>query len=134
MCFCSLRAGTMLCYLAACFYLSLSSSPLPARPALSPYPSVPSSTYFSFFIFYSIVPVTITSLTRHHEHLGEKGLFYPQFHMTVHYQSSESGNSSKAGTWRQELMQRPWRGAAYWLAPHSLLSPLSYRTPNHLPA
>jgi hypothetical protein len=25
-------------------------------------------------------------------------------------------------------MQRPWRGAAYWLAPHGLLSMLSYRT------
>jgi hypothetical protein len=23
----------------------------------------------------------------------------------------------RAGTWRQELMQRPWRAAAYWLAP-----------------
>jgi len=26
------------------------------------------------------------------------------------------------GTWRQEPMPRPWRGAAYWLAPHGLLS------------
>ena len=26
-----------------------------------------------------------------------------------------SRNSSKAETWRQELMQRPWRGFAYWL-------------------
>jgi hypothetical protein len=25
-------------------------------------------------------------------------------------------NSSRAGTWRQKLMQRPWRSAAYWLA------------------
>ena len=25
-------------------------------------------------------------------------------------------------------MQRPWRGAAYWLASHGLLSLLSYRT------
>ena len=24
-------------------------------------------------------------------------------------------------------MQKPWRGAAYWLAPHDLLSLLSYR-------
>ena len=29
---------------------------------------------------------------------------------------SQGRNSSRAGTWRQELMQRPWRGAAYWLA------------------
>jgi hypothetical protein len=26
---------------------------------------------------------------------------------------SQDRNSNKAGTWRQELMQRPWRGAAY---------------------
>ena len=33
----------------------------------------------------------------------------------------------------QELMQRPWKGAAYWLAHHGLLSLLSYRTQNHQP-
>ena len=27
-----------------------------------------------------------------------------------------------AGTWRQELMQRPWRDVAYWLASLGLLS------------
>jgi hypothetical protein len=26
---------------------------------------------------------------------------------------SQEGNSHRAGTWRQELMQRPWRDAAY---------------------
>jgi hypothetical protein len=30
-------------------------------------------------------------------------------------------------------MQRPWRGAVYWLAPRSLLSLLSYRTQDHQP-
>jgi hypothetical protein len=30
-------------------------------------------------------------------------------------------------------MQRPWRDAAYWLAPHGLLSLLSYRTQDHQP-
>jgi hypothetical protein len=30
-------------------------------------------------------------------------------------------------------MQRPWRGAAYWLAPHNLPSLLSYRTQDHQP-
>ena len=34
-------------------------------------------------------------------------------------------NSSRAGTWRQELMQRPWKSAAYWLAHHGSLSLLS---------
>jgi hypothetical protein len=30
-------------------------------------------------------------------------------------------------------MQRPWRDAAYWLAPRGLLSLLSDRTQDHLP-
>ena len=30
-------------------------------------------------------------------------------------------------------MQRPWRDAAYWLAPHDLLSLFVYRTQDHLP-
>lgn len=29
---------------------------------------------------------------------------------------------------RQELTQRPWKGAAYWAASHELLSLLSFRT------
>jgi hypothetical protein len=30
-------------------------------------------------------------------------------------EGSQDRNSSRAGTWRQKLMHRPWRGAAYWL-------------------
>jgi hypothetical protein len=41
---------------------------------------------------------------------------------------SQDRNSHRAGTWRQELMQRPWRDTAYWLASPGLLSLLSYRT------
>ena len=32
-----------------------------------------------------------------------------------HYEGSQDRNSNRAGSWRQELMQRPWRDAAYWL-------------------
>jgi hypothetical protein len=35
---------------------------------------------------------------------------------------SQERISNGAGTWRQELMQRLWRGAAYWLTPPALLS------------
>jgi hypothetical protein len=52
---------------------------------------------------------------------GKKGLFSLLFHITVHYQSQDR-NSSRAGTLRQELMQRPWRGATLCLAPHDLLA------------
>jgi hypothetical protein len=39
----------------------------------------------------------------------------------------------RTGTWRWELMQRPWRGAAYWFAPHGLLSLLSYTAQDDQP-
>jgi hypothetical protein len=32
------------------------------------------------------------------------------------------GSQETAGTWRQELISWPWSHAAYWLAPHGLLS------------
>jgi hypothetical protein len=54
--------------------------------------------------------------------LGEKGLIS----LTVPDNSSSS-KAVRAGTGRQELMQRPWRGAAYWLAHHhDLLSLLLF--------
>ena len=33
-------------------------------------------------------------------------------------EGSQDRNSHRAGTWKQEQMQRPWRAAAYWLALH----------------
>ena len=44
---------------------------------------------------------------------------------------SQERNSNRAGPWRQKLMQRPWRGVAYWFALHGLVSLLSYRTEDH---
>ena len=48
-------------------------------------------------------------------------------------EGSQDRNSNWAGTWRQELMQRPQRGAAYWLAPGGLLSLLPYKAQNYQP-
>jgi hypothetical protein len=48
-------------------------------------------------------------------------------------EGSQDRNPHGAGAWRQEMMQRPQKFAAYWLAPHGLLSLLSYRTQNHQP-
>ena len=42
-------------------------------------------------------------------------------------------NSHRAGTWRQELMQRPWRDVTSWLASPGLLSLLCYRTQYYQP-
>ena len=41
---------------------------------------------------------------------------------------SLSTREVRVGTRRQELIQRLWRSAAYWLVPHGLLSLLSYST------
>ena len=43
----------------------------------------------------------------------------------------QAWNSHRVGTWRQELMQRPWRVAAYWIASPGLISLLSYRTQDY---
>ena len=43
-------------------------------------------------------------------------------------EGSQARNAKKAGIWRQELIQRPWRSAAYWLALHGLLILFPYRT------
>ena len=63
---------------------------------------------------------------------GGKGLCCFQFHSTVYY-LEKSGQELRAGTWKQELMQRPWRGAAYWLVPHGMINLCSYRTQDHQP-
>jgi hypothetical protein len=46
---------------------------------------------------------------------------------------SQGRNSSTAGSWKQELIRRPWKNAASWLAPHCLLSLLSYIIHAHPP-
>ena len=61
-------------------------------------------------------------------YLGGKGLFGLLLHITVHH-----SRKSEQELWRQELMQKAWRGAAYWLILHDLLSVLSYRTQDHQP-
>jgi hypothetical protein len=34
----------------------------------------------------------------------------------------------KIGTWRQELMHKPWKSAAYWINYHGLLNLVSCKT------
>jgi hypothetical protein len=52
-------------------------------------------------------------------------LVYPIISLSI-TEGSQNRNCNRAGTWRQELMQKPWRGAAYWLVPHGLLNLLIF--------
>jgi hypothetical protein len=70
------------------------------------------------FFFFSIAVIKY----QHQNQLGEERVY---FHLTL---LGKSGQELKAGTWRQELLQRPQRGAANWIPLHGLLSLLSYST------
>jgi hypothetical protein len=48
-------------------------------------------------------------------YLGRKGLIWLTIPLFT-FEGRQVRNSSKIGTWRQALMQRPQISAAYWLA------------------
>jgi hypothetical protein len=48
-------------------------------------------------------------------------------------EGSQERNSNRIGTWRQELMQRSCKVAAYWLVSRGLLNLISSRTLDHKP-
>jgi hypothetical protein len=60
---------------------------------------------------------------------GQKQVEEERIYLTYTFTShSITGGQELKQSRRQGLMQRPWVGAAFWLAPHGLLSLLSYRT------
>ena len=80
-----------------------------------------------FLGFLLLRPNTITK-----KQVGEERVYFAYIYTLLFISGgSEDRHSGKAGTWRQELMQRPWRGAAYWFASPGLLSLISYRTQDH---
>lgn len=48
------------------------------------------------------------------EIIGEERVYSATIFITS---GTQDRNSSRTGTWRQELVQKSWRGASYWLAP-----------------
>ena len=83
-------------------------------------------------LYWLLIPesvlVRVMVETEHHDQKaswGGKGIVGLHFHIAVHCEGSQDRNSNRAGTWRQEMTQRPWKGAAYWHAPYGLLRPLS---------
>ena len=76
------------------------------------------------------------SCTEHHDQEASwGGKSYSPYSSTLLLitKGSQAWNSPRAGTWRQELIQTPWRGAAYWIAPPGMFSLLSYRTQDYQP-
>jgi hypothetical protein len=77
-----------------------------------------------------LVRVTLSVMKLHDQkQAGEERVYLAYISTSLFIiKGSQDRNSNRAGTWRQELMPRLKRGAAHWLALHSLLSLLSYRT------
>ena len=59
------------------------------------------------------------AVMKHHDQkqlVGGKGLFIYTSTSLFIVEENQSRISIRVGIWRQELMQRLWRGAAHWLA------------------
>ena len=69
------------------------------------------------------------------KHVGEERVYldYLAYVSTSWFIIEESSDKqlNRAVLWRQKLMQKPYRGTAYWLASHSLLSLITYSTQDH---
>ena len=48
-------------------------------------------------------------------------------------EGNQGGNSSRAGSWKQELKERPWRNAAPWLASPGSFSLFFHTSQDYLP-
>ena len=74
-----------------------------------------------------LVRVFITTMKHSVQKASFRGndLFAFLFHTVAHHRRSQDRGSNRVGSWKQELIQRPQRDAAYWLASHGLLSLLS---------
>lgn len=64
---------------------------------------------------------------------GEERLYLAYISTSLFTDESLDRNSNRTGTCRLELMQRPRRGAAYWLVLYGLLSLFSYKIWDHQP-
>jgi hypothetical protein len=53
----------------------------------------------------------------------ERGIYF-----SLNVQSQDITKVDRARVWRQELTQRTWKSAAYWLDPNGVLGLLSYST------
>jgi hypothetical protein len=71
--------------------------------------------FFPFFVLVSVCIPAQNIMTK--KQVGEERDFSAYTSILLFItKGSQDRNSHRAGTWRQELMQMPWRDAAYWLA------------------
>jgi hypothetical protein len=78
----------------------------------------------------SLLRVSFAAMKCHDQKAGWKERIYLAYTSVSEFiiEGNQGRNSNRAGTWRQELIQRPWMRTAWWLAPYGLLSLLSYTT------
>jgi hypothetical protein len=69
------------------------------------------------------------------EQVGEERVNLAYTFKSLFITKGDQDRNSRAGTWRQELMRRPWREATYWIAFHGSISlhSCSYRTQDSSP-
>lgn len=67
------------------------------------------------------------------KHHGQNQLGVIDLFQLILPHHSSSLREIRAGTWRQELMQKLWKSVAFWLLPHGFLCLLSYSPPKYLP-
>ena len=73
---------------------------------------------------YSCLLSSVMINTKTKTNLEQRGVIW----LTRPHHSS----GTQAGTWRQELKQRPWGNAAYWFVLYSLLNLFSFSMRSHL--
>jgi hypothetical protein len=89
-----------------------------------------------FFLFLLVLVRVTIAVMKHHDQkqIGEERVYVAYASISLFItKGSQDWSSSRAGNWKQELMQRSCRDAAYWLISHGSLSLLSYRTRDYRP-
>lgn len=79
--------------------------------------------------------ITVTDAVRKPHCKATWGGVYLVFASTPLFiiEGSQDRESNSVGTWKQELMLRPWRSSAYWLAAMSMLTCLPCYPHYHQP-
>ena len=75
--------------------------------------SSPFSEYFSLFGLARFSTAVKDAMAK--SKLGRKELIWLHVHSTAYHKVRQDKNFNRAGTGRQELVQKSWRGAAYWI-------------------